>query len=797
MKKKKKKQKLSQPMPEAVTHRSGKASQDGSFSLEEIMREFGVSDGSQSPPESTPAQKPESTLPDPALRSPIPRHRTTDPDPETQRYNGADEALPERQIPRRPEEAAAAPEAAPPSDLPKENPPLQSKPDGTSVPPKGSRLWPEFSNLDEMAGVLSPPRSRPRSDDSRWRKPGKSFAPSEAEASSAPVRPRWETRSPESSAIPETRRKSVWVNSASRKHPEPEPSAAPEPPKSRRQPADLPGNRQQPAPPKAPVKPPRPLDTPETQYRRAGSRRRSRLVRLGFCLFFALAALALGFCRSQEYLDAFPYQKLLAAGEPALLLLCTALAYDVLTSGIRRLLQPGFSLLTLITLEVVICLADGFLALPGGRVTYCPLVCLLLCAALWSLSSADGATCAVMDPARKGAGNLALTREPNVFQKLSGVLYGPGSLQEFLQANHRPAGPERVLDAYALAVFLLSAGVAGLTCRGNTAHFLQYWSATLLAGTPLAGAIVWSRPWCILSRRLQRLGAALYGWTGICRLDGKLVVPISDEDLFPAENVKMNGVKYFGGQSPDHVVAYGAAVISAAGSGLSNIFEEQLEIRGARRYSVSKLRRYEVGGVGAEIGSDSVLVGSLRFMQSMGVDMPAGTRVSQAVYVAINGSLAGVFAVHYGVSRSVLEGLSALTVSRGVSPVVTAGDFIITESFLRSKFRINTAKLKMPPFPARSELSQKQASEAARPCALLQEKKFGTLALAVTGARALRTATRWGLLFDIVGGIMGMAIMAVLADLSAGGVMSLVNLTLFLLLWSVPSLLLSGWPRNV
>ena len=28
----------------------------------------------------------------------------------------------------------------------------------------------------------------------------------------------------------------------------------------------------------------------------------------------------------------------------------------------------------------------------------------------------------------------------------------------------------------------------------------------------------------------------------------------------------------------------------------------------------------------------------LRFMQSMGVDMPAGTRVSQAVYVAINGA---------------------------------------------------------------------------------------------------------------------------------------------------------------
>ncbi len=54
---------------------------------------------------------------------------------------------------------------------------------------------------------------------------------------------------------------------------------------------------------------------------------------------------------------------------------------------------------------------------------------------------------------------------------------------------------------------------------------------------------------------------------------------------------------------------------------------------------------------------------------------------------------------------------------------------------------------------------------------------------------------RWGVLFDLLGGIMGMVIMAVLANLAASGVMSLVNLTLFLLLWSIPSLLLSGWPK--
>lgn len=506
--------------------------------------------------------------------------------------------------------------------------------------------------------------------------------------------------------------------------------------------------------------------------------------------------MVLGVCHGQGYLEALENQALLTAGEMGLLLLCALLAYDVIRSGIRKLLHPGFNLHTLITLELGVSLTDGCFALASGRTTYCPLVCLLLAAALWGLLLEDRATCAAMDTARKSSGELALVREPNLFQKLPGVLPGTGSQEEFLKSNQLPAKPVRLLEGYALAVFLLSAAVAGLTCRGSTAAYFQYWTAVLLGGTPLVGTLAWSRPWYLLSRRLQARGAALYGWTGACRLAGKLVVPVSDRDLFPGDNVKMNGVKYFGGHTPDQVVAYGSAVISAAGSGLAKIFEEQLEIRGARRYSVSKLRRYEVGGVGAEIGPDSVLVGSLRFMQSMGVEMPAGTRVSQAVYVAINGCLAGVFAVHYEVSRSVAGGLSSLLFSRGVFPVITAGDFIITEPFLRSKFRVNTAKLKIPPFPARSELAQKTASEAARPCALLRQTQFSTLALAVTGAHALRTAVRWGILFDLLGGVMGMAIMAVLADLSAGGIMSLVNLTLFLLLWSIPGLLLSGWPKN-
>ena len=57
------------------------------------MREFGG--GENAPAQNPPEAIPQSVQLDPALQSPIPRHRTVDPDPETQRPN-VEHTLPER-----------------------------------------------------------------------------------------------------------------------------------------------------------------------------------------------------------------------------------------------------------------------------------------------------------------------------------------------------------------------------------------------------------------------------------------------------------------------------------------------------------------------------------------------------------------------------------------------------------------------------------------------------------------------------------------------------------------------------
>ena len=551
-----------------------------------------------------------------------------------------------------------------------------------------------------------------------------------------------------------------------------------------------------PGPPKKKVTKQKPLVTPEVRYRRAVEGQGSRNIRLILCGLFTLMSLVLGIFRCQGLLDHYDGQGLLSFGELALLLLCSLFAFDVLVSGLGKILTLRFDFSTLLSVEVILGVIHSFLCLKEQKPGYAPLICLALTCGLWGLTLQKSTIAHSMDAARKSGGRNALMKEPDLFLKQWGILRGKGSMQTFLEEFERPGLPERLLNLYALLV--LVAGLVGaiLSPRENTG-LLGNWLIISLAGTPLCGFLVVARPWSILARRLGEKGAALHGWVGAKRLSGKVCVPVSGKELFPGDHVKLNGIKYFGGANPDRVVSYMAAIMETVGSDIAHLFQEQVEIRGARRHMVSRFRRYESGGVNAEIGLDSVLVGSLRFMQSMGVEMPAGTRVSQAIYMAIDGELAGVFALQYTVTKASAEALGALSMMKHITPLITAGDFVITESFLRSRFRVDTTRVLFPHLNVRAELARAEGSPNAKPCALIKDESFSAKALCVAGSRALTTAIIWGFWVALAGGCMGLSIMTVLTFLETQSVISLTNLVLYQLIWAVPGLLLSGWTRNV
>lgn len=171
--------------------------------------------------------------------------------------------------------------------------------------------------------------------------------------------------------------------------------------------------------------------------------------------------------------------------------------------------------------------------------------------------------------------------------------------------------------------------------------------------------------------------------------------------------------------------------------------------------------------------------------------------VKQAVYVAIDGELSGLFAITYNRAKSVAMGLATLNGARCLRMVMLAEDFMLTGGFMKEKFGVNVRRLAYPEWEELLELREKKLSEDAPALALTTQEGLAPVAYAITGARALKSAWNLGLVIHIVGGFLGMLIMAALAIVGYTSLLSPVHVLLYQLVWMVPGLLVTLWTKVI
>jgi len=524
------------------------------------------------------------------------------------------------------------------------------------------------------------------------------------------------------------------------------------------------------------------------------------LGKLQFAILLSLviSALAIG-ATVMHALDMVPAErlKLLVFWQFFSLLLSAMFGSYQLLGGMADLFRRRFSLDTLLVFSFLACLLDGILCLQQQRIPCCAPFSLNVTMSLWAAYHRRNTEMGQMDTMRKAIRLDSVVSVPDYYEGRPGLLRGEGQVEDFMDNYDVPGGPEKTMSIYALVALFAGIGIgvtAGVLHGLNMG--LQAFSAALLVAVPASAYVTLSRPAAILERRLHKLGAVLCGWQGVWELSRPAVFPLKDEDLFPSSTVKVNGVKFYGQRDPDEVVAYAAALMSADGDGTAPLFTQLLDSRSGNHYEATSLQYYP-GGLGGIVNGEAVLMGILPFMQDMGVDMPEGTRVNQAVYAAIDGQLCGVFAVSYTKSKSAAAGLTTLCAYRKLTPVLITGDFMLTESFLRGKFGINIRKLAFPERALRRELAGIEPEEESVSLALTTGEDLAGAAFAVTGARALRIASVTGVVVHMIGGILGLLMMLVLTLVGADYLLTPVNLMLYELIWLVPGLLITEWTRSV
>ena len=480
------------------------------------------------------------------------------------------------------------------------------------------------------------------------------------------------------------------------------------------------------------------------------------------------------------------------------MLVSALLGSHLMVDALAELLKGRFTVNALLTITFAACLLDGIFCLMELRVPCCAAFSLEMTMALWARYQKRSTELAQLDTMRKAVRLHGLIKVDDFYEGKDGILHKDGEVADFMETYQKPSTPEIVQSIYAALSLLACIAIAVFT--GILHGFpmaIQIFSTSLLVAVPASFFVSITRPMAILETRLHMVGTVLCGWAGVRDLVGKAVFPVKDQDLFPQGSIKLNGVKFYGDRNPDEVVSYSTSLISACGGALVPVFQQLLTNRGGTALKVDTFRNYGEGGIGGEIRGEPILMGTLNFMQDMGVEIPEGTMVNQAVYAAIDGQLCAVYAISYAKMRSAAAGLVTLCSYRKMTVVKLPGDFMLTENFLRSKFSIKTNRVVFPQWEDGVLLSRFQPDPNEPVLALTTRDELVSAAYAVTGAKALRQSTRLGVAVHLIGGLLGLIIMLALGYLGSTQLLTPTNVLLYQLIWAVPGLLVTEWTRVV
>ncbi len=481
-----------------------------------------------------------------------------------------------------------------------------------------------------------------------------------------------------------------------------------------------------------------------------------------------------------------------------LLGVCMLLGVDVLLRGLLSIFRLQLGMDSLTAFACIASLADA-LTMPalGGRdghLPYCAITALGLFFAMRGTYRKRRGQRAACRTAASASEPYLVTLDDGKWNGRDTYAKWSGEPIGFGRQIQAADGAERIFRVAAPLLLLCCALFSGLASvgRGRTEDLLWCLSATLTAAASFSGALCFGMPWSTLAQRLSKSGAALAGWDGVVGTGGGSYVLLTDADLFPPGTISMNGIKVFGDFPVEKVIGCAATLVRDSGSGLDKVFHDLLRSQGAIYRRASDFCCYEGGGVSGVIRDQVVLVGSASFMHLMEVDLPQGLNVKNAVFCAIDGELAGIFALHYSLHGAVEPALHAL-IHNGVLPVLATRDFNLIPAMLRQRFKLPVEKMEFPAVERRVELSDPDQEHSPILSAVLCREGLGPYSEAVVGGQRLRRAVRASAVLASVGAFIGVLLAFYLTFSGAYSSLSPANLLVFLLMWLVPTPLISGW----
>ena len=468
---------------------------------------------------------------------------------------------------------------------------------------------------------------------------------------------------------------------------------------------------------------------------------------------------------------------------------------DVLKNGLESIRKHAITLNSVGAVGAILTVVDALTYLlfhRSGPAPYCAPATLVLFGLLWGTYDRRQADYIACRQAGFSAEACRITKDELLWNARDTFTKEAGDSSGFGSQIRTPDGSAQLQSRVAPAILIASVLFAVLASfgQGHPSRFLWALSVILIAASPMSSLLCYAQPWLKLTIRLDKAGAAAAGWPGVDAAGGEAGVLLNDTDLFPQGTVELNGLKVYGGIPLEKLIGCAASVLRASGSGLDSLFDDLVRSQGGYYRRVDDLCYYE-GGVSGKIRGEQVLVGSADFMALMDVPLPKDLRVNQAAFCAIDGALRGIFALNYRKTANARTSVHMLLRDHLI-PVMAPRDFNVVPGMVRQKLRVPVERLEYPPVDRRLELTEPGQGHSEELIALLKRDTVEAYAETIVGCRRMRSAVRTSSILTVAAALIGLLLGFYLTASAAYYALSPANLMAFLLIWLVPTLLLSG-----
>ncbi len=334
--------------------------------------------------------------------------------------------------------------------------------------------------------------------------------------------------------------------------------------------------------------------------------------------------------------------------------------------------------------------------------------------------------------------------------------------------------------------------------KGSIAESLVLLAAGTIAVSPIFISFLTATATASICKSLRHLDTVITGVYGAERLTESAVLVARDTDFFEAQDVALHGIQIYNNGKIDDIILDMAAIYREIGGVLQQVFLGMVEHTSEMLPQVSDVRFHDPYGYTATVGSSVTAVGSLEFMNQMGISLDVcedAHRIDgdgkHTLFFAVQNELKALFVMSYNASDAASDTIDMLE-AEGVSLGLLTKDFFVNDKMIEHQFELkNNDSVSVLSFSTAQACENRiRYAKKTLPCIASLDGVRG-IASALTACSKLLFCNRVNLVLKIVASVLALPMITALLLLGGTTVMLPVQILIFQAVWTIPAYLIS------